>query len=78
MMHDILARIGTTPLKKLMETAGRAENVRCSEEGKANITTFLYVISDLLYQLAAPSDTIESRGADSDIDHERHATIQPL
>jgi hypothetical protein len=74
---DLLAKIGTTPLKKLMGTAGRAENVGCSGNEVVNNLTFLSIISILFYRPTTPSDPREFEAADSEVDRERHAIVQP-
>jgi hypothetical protein len=61
-----------------MGTAGREENVGCSGNEVAKISTFLYVISNIFYQPTLPSDSIDFPVPDSEVDREGHAIVQPI
>jgi hypothetical protein len=63
---DVLVRIGTTILIKLMGSTGQAER-RISKDRVMNATTFLSVISKLLYWLTASHDSNEFRAADPEV-----------
>jgi hypothetical protein len=76
--YDILARIKTTLLNKLVRMTRRAHNVGYSGDEVVSRLTFLGIISDIRNRLIAPSNSLEFRAAYSEVDLERHATIQRI
>jgi hypothetical protein len=75
MNWDVQTKIGMTLLNKLIGTTGRVQNAGCSRDVAAADQLFPYVIFKITYQLTAPSDSMEFRAADSDMDLERHVLL---
>jgi hypothetical protein len=78
MNSNVLARIGMYLLNKLTDTTGRAHDVGCSGDGVASKLTISRRYSDMSNRLTAPTDSLESQVADSEVHFESHAAIQPI
>jgi hypothetical protein len=75
---DVLARIEVALLNQLIGVTERAWNAGCSQDRAVNILIFPIRYFNMPYWVTVPSDSMEFRAADSEVDLERHANIQRI